>query len=305
MEKKKKMKKKPYVIFIALLLLFIFAGCNNETPDPGLPDLSNITKITAFPNVELGTAGFNVIEGVVKDESHNLLTNIDLFFGEDNAFVKKTDTKGEFAFCFADPHNYEGAQQADYLALDSAIYDFKVIPTWITADPNSTTPSYIICLVIAATKDNEIDFNDLIIAPRNEDGYFTEIFFNIRFDEDGILLPAGYQDRNHVFEEGGESVNGNTALSGVEIFLNEGLQPVTISNEYGAGIEYLFVGDRLEFAKEGFTFHTASAGGGEAGEQLVVESLEGNTFQINGPVPPGFQIRGNCDGNIYILVGEQ
>ena len=292
------MKKKSYVIFIALLLLLIFAGCNNEIPDPDTePDLSD-PKIEAFPNVVVDNtayeAGYNTIKGIVKDENHNLLTNIDLFFGEDNAFVKKTDEAGEFAFCFKDPHSYEGAQQADYLSLDSEIYSFKVFVKCVLIHNGYNN---IDCLVIAVEKEKDVNFTHLIMA-LDDEGNFTNISLDVKFDQDGVLLPPGYVSRNTVYETGGESTNGETSLVGVEVFLNGGSVPLAVSDPYSTSFEYLFIGDRLTFVKDGFAFHTKQPG--ESG--FVSVPLEDDTFIITGPVPQGYEIRGNCGDNFDILM---
>lgn len=94
------------------------------------------------------------------------------------------------------------------------------------------------------------------------------------------------------------SKNGDTPILGVKVYLvvDDGEDIlVATSNMYCARIPYLLYGSKIKFVKNGFTFHVWHSS----------SPLEDDIYEFNAPVEEGFQIRGNTNGNLYLLINAE
>lgn len=173
--------------------------------------------------------------GLIKGVDYMPVSGKKVFFGENLEYAATTDENGWFSFKYINSYACSEERVIDYLSLESDL-SYRAIRT-------GGDMMKLECLIVAADKDSEIDLaNDVTY----------DFYVKCTFGQDGVKLPAGYQTRELICEEGNESYNGETYLVGVEVYAGD--QLIAVSNPYGIVFDYLVHGTSIKFIKNGFSF---------------------------------------------------
>jgi uncharacterized lipoprotein NlpE involved in copper resistance len=161
------LSKKPIKIFVILtvmLLIFALCACNNKNnnintgkdiQDP--PYSYDYTVIKPILNAIPEDGKLNYICGTVWDTDYQPLKNADIYFGEDNEFVNKTDENGWFEFYFFDPYELTAENQISYLSLDNETYDSVAVVKRVYIRNADLHTNHIECFMVASKAEDNLD----------------------------------------------------------------------------------------------------------------------------------------------------
>jgi hypothetical protein len=235
--------------------------------------------------------------GVVRDVEYRTISDVDIYFGEENVWVQKTDENGRFEFFFIDPLRLVAQNKADYLSLDSELFDYRLIIkcTFIRSAESMTYD--IECIIVVDNKENNgNNLEKILMHPlENENEKREEIFFDLRIGTPGVKLPQGYLHRGEPVTDTVTQSERDYALAGAKVYINDCEEPAVISDDWGISLDYIVAGTRLRIEYSGFTFGI-SAREPEEGETRVVEpAQDGHTFTINALPGVGYKIFADTD----------
>jgi len=287
------------IIAVALLLILSLSACNDTD------SVLQPTLIIPIHEEDEPPIDSNRLSGIVRDINYQPISNIDIFFGENNEFVQKTNSNGEFDFDFVDPYKLMPENQLDYFTLDREIYNFKVFIKSFNCMNSDFGNYHTSVFVVVTNKENSINLNeDILVHEINKNR--EDIFFDIRIASEGIRLPEGYLNREVPVPAGTVTSKSEHALIGVKVYVNE--QYIMDSDSFGIGFDFLTKGATLSLEYEGFTF-----GIGIGLEELndsedeiswIIEpAIDGKTFIINALPNIGSKIFAYTD-NTEILIEQ-
>lgn len=225
-------------VFILSLVLSVTACKDNETggdkgsgedKSDGL-DFSTDTDIKVTDPM---TSGW-YISGYVRNMDFELMKDIGIYFGDDKELAAVTDADGKFNFNYSAPYGIDYSRILDAISI-SGDYKFRAVGT----DFNY---SHFGIVILTDDKDSDTDFYYGI----------TSFFVKTTFNQDNIILPPGYVSRDIVYDNGGFSQNGETTLTGIDVFIDGKYYGTT--DIYGITFEFIKTNSVIEFKKDGFIF---------------------------------------------------